>query len=482
MSVSKTCNICAENFNKRDRSLIACAFCHFETCRTCVETFLTTVQEPKCMQPSCGKTWTRLFLTQNLTHAFLNTTYKQYREKLFFEKETALMPATQIVVEEQIRKEKNEEEVRLMDERIQELTRARQALAHTIHHAPPVSAERKVFIRRCGDGDCRGFLSTQWKCGLCEKWTCKDCHVIKEKGKEEEHVCLKDDVETANLLSSDTKGCPKCATLIYKISGCDQMWCTQCHTAFSWKTGRIETHIHNPHFYEWMRRTGGAQRNVDDIVQCGHELTQQFTSRINVLIRSMKLNGDLMSRASMIVGSTIHIRMVELERYRVDNVINNEKLRVDYMRNRIEEDKFKVLVQREHIKYEKKKEIHDILTMFIQSSTDIMFRFREEMETMDKDYRSLATRAVKSVPSDVKLRAILAEMEPLVAYVNECFETVAKTYNSVTLEINIPVSATNYQFNTILASREKKAGPKPKAEKAASVATAVVDLTVDYLN
>ena len=31
------------------------------------------------------------------------------------------------------------------------------------------------------------------------------------------------------------------------------MWCVKCHTAFSWRTGAIETKIHNPHYYEWMR-------------------------------------------------------------------------------------------------------------------------------------------------------------------------------------------------------------------------------------
>ena len=28
--------------------------------------------------------------------------------------------------------------------------------------------ERKAFIKRCPADDCRGFLSSQWKCGLCE--------------------------------------------------------------------------------------------------------------------------------------------------------------------------------------------------------------------------------------------------------------------------------------------------------------------------
>ena len=56
-----------------------------------------------------------------------------------------------------------------------------------------------------------------------------------------EHTCNPDLVETAKLLAKDTKSCPTCQTKIFKIDGCDQMWCTQCHTAFSWKTGAIQT-------------------------------------------------------------------------------------------------------------------------------------------------------------------------------------------------------------------------------------------------
>ena len=60
-----------------------------------------------------------------------------------------------------------------------------------------------------------------------------------------------------------------CTAAIFKISGCDQMWCTQCHIAFSWKTGQKVTGvIHNPHFYQWQRNNGGATQNPN-AVHCG---------------------------------------------------------------------------------------------------------------------------------------------------------------------------------------------------------------------
>lgn len=68
-------------------------------------------------------------------------------------------------------------------------------------------------------------------------------NVSYSSGKESEdvtvnHVCKKEDIETAKLLKENTKPCPSCNMGVYKIEGCSQMFCTSCKTAFGWTTGR----------------------------------------------------------------------------------------------------------------------------------------------------------------------------------------------------------------------------------------------------
>ena len=75
--------------------------------------------------------------------------------------------------------------------------------------------------------DCRGFLSENYKCDLCQQTTCPDCNEIMEEG----HTCDEEAVQSAELIKKETKPCPKCGIRIFKIDGCDQMWCTECHVA-----------------------------------------------------------------------------------------------------------------------------------------------------------------------------------------------------------------------------------------------------------
>ena len=268
--MSDECNICCEQYNKqvkvdnekfRTGNKITCIKCDYSTCTYCTKRYLLeTINDPQCM--NCKHHWNREFMYDNFTKSFVNKEYKEYRESVLFDREKALIPATMEI----INREKRVNEIILEKEEFRK--RMEQQLYDfdvqiwNLQNYRNTGNNRNSFVKKCRVDNCKGYLSSQWKCGLCDSYTCKSCHVvIGERIKNSdgttqlpEHTCNDDDIKTAMLLSKDTKNCPKCAVPIYKIDGCDQMWCVGCKNAFSWRTGDIITgRFHNPHYYEWLR-------------------------------------------------------------------------------------------------------------------------------------------------------------------------------------------------------------------------------------
>ena len=438
-----TCIICAEQVNKSNHILVVCPYCEYEACRSCCETYLLGQPQAKCMLPSCGKEWSRQFLVKSFTKSFISKDWKNHREAVLFERELALLPATQNVVEDMIRREKAIEEMEKIKIHIKQL---HNQMVNLGHQSRTSSVKHSRFVRACPDSDCRGYLSIQWKCGLCESFACADCHVIIGKQSDVPHTCNPDELATAKLLTKDTKQCPCCRSSIFKITGCDQMWCTQCRTAFSWRTGEIETRIHNPHFYEWQRHANGREfidRNVGDVV-CGRELTHGFLNEIGLRERlkpkilpspmrsddpKLTISSKLFDDALTIVRCVIHMNQVHMPAYHVDQVENNQALRISYMRQEIDKETFQRKIQKSNKLYDKKKEMSNILHLFVQATTDIMFRFRELIRTFVFDTVSLEQLAIA--------RAILDEVKAIEIYSNEHLSTISSTYNSKQKEIKV---------------------------------------------
>jgi hypothetical protein len=223
---------------------------------------------------SCNVGWNRKFMVENFEKTFMTRQYKEHREEVLIEREIGMLQATQPHVEREIRMEKIHKEIcELRDEYFRNLNKLENELMDLVNGEV---SERKKFVRKCPNGECHGFLSSALKCELCDCWACGDCREVKGFTAEDKdsHECNKDILESVKVLDKDSKGCPNCSALIFKIEGCDQMYCVECHTAFSWRTLKIEKGvIHNPHFFEYQRRmnNGTAPRNPLD-VQCGREL------------------------------------------------------------------------------------------------------------------------------------------------------------------------------------------------------------------
>jgi tetrahydromethanopterin S-methyltransferase subunit G len=401
------------------------------------------------MNRECGRPWTRRFLNATFSQSFLNNDWRQSREKLAFDRETAQLPASQEILERRLRMENvhreitltrtliknaqkfyhaefkkqkipypymNEpEDLRNLRNRLDELQQSLYARPAGRFAAAPRGAPTVThFVRACPSEDCRGFLSKDWKCGLCKVESCSKCHVIKNVG--EEHTCNPDDVATATLLNKDTKPCPKCHTGIFKIDGCDQMWCTQCHTAFSWRTGDIETRIHNPHFYEWQRRTNGgvAPRVPGDAPhQCGQDpLLTQYDFRH---IIGLQLRADINSLSGNIIRDVIHLRETEMREFLPagnENVFLEN--RIFFLKKDISKETFVRRVLKESKKREIHAEIHQVLQMFVQASTDIIRQFMVLAPTMRDEYD--------------RLKLKLDEIETLRQFTNEALKEIYTTF------------------------------------------------------
>lgn len=550
------------------------------------------------MNTTCGREWTRQHISELFPATFINKKLRDRREHVLFEQERALMPATQPLVENVIQRRRYQDQIDELQKRITAMVRERNDVMRRQYEVGRVrSTERAEFVRACPDPECRGYLSTQWKCGVCEKWSCPDCHEVKGFTRDVEHVCNPDTLATARLLSNDTKPCPNCRTGIFKIDGCfgenvpillwsretkmsqdivvgdiligddgtprqvqrtvtgedelyevrqdeaenyivsskhklvlkygpaceeisdelydafdsnevveisvddymnlshtdkhmlsgykpenldetlsmitetgnpfshfymdttmtsihvvklgrgkyygwevdknkrfllgdftvarncDQMWCTQCHTAFNWRTGRVEQVVHNPHYFEWLRRNGNAiPRNPGDI-----PCQQDLTHRVYINLRSLlsenytthpKCNSTI-DLLTILIRNTIHLRLTVLTRYApVDRVQRNEELRVQYMLHNVSEDDFKTTLQRNEKKYNKNQEIYHVLEVLSNTITEIVFRFQ--------------TRLTNTEPLD-DILPILDEINVIVVYVNNCLRDIGKAYSCKTL-------------------------------------------------
>lgn len=426
--MSTDCEICAEKYNRSNRLPIECGFCEYNACRSCCEIWILDNTIPQCLNTTCRKEWNRNFLVKNFTKKFMTTTYKNHREKLLLDEQRALLPATQPIVERQIEAERITTQMNDLNKRIRELnieawrlSRHRQNLNETT----TTTITRRAFVRACPDAECRGFLSTQWKCGICEKFTCNKCHNVIGTNKEIEHTCDPANIATAELLNNDTKSCPTCGTGIHKIEGCDQMFCTMCHTAFSWRTGRIETHIHNPHYYELMRRMGGnIQRNPNEVI-CGREINHIFSRELFNEMKIRRIPRNQSTYITDICQQISHNRYDLLPRYQVDHVLNHQDLRVAYLRKYIDETEFKVRLQRMDKKTSVKREMYDILNVVQNAVTDILYRYHDKIVNMDTTYE------LSSDEKKAEFNSLVEEIPRIKDYANECLSDVSTAYGTV---------------------------------------------------
>lgn len=378
------CSVCCNTFTASTRKEVECPSCQFVVCTECFKRFiLETATEPACM--ACGKGFVLDFVASNTTNAFYNKEFRNHRCSILMSQEKSLLPDTQQYAElvrdcrlrkkqiDLLKRQKEELKAQIDELNLQtfDLEGLNQADRHVLSSTEPIQT-KKQFVRACPMDECRGFLSSSWKCGTCNVWICSKCHEPKDGKNDENHVCNEDAVKTAELLAKDTKPCPSCNIPIYKISGCDSMWCVSCHCQFSWKSGNvIHGFNHNPHYYQWLRdnNNGEAPRNPGD-QPCGG------APSMHQIHHCLRETGQTFHSLHQCHRNVRHIEFIELHRYNHEiSPVTYRSLRIMYLMDEIDEDKWQYCLKKEQKKNEKNREIHQILRMYIDALNDTFISF-----------------------------------------------------------------------------------------------------------
>lgn len=407
------CDVCCEKLNKINHKKVECPFCDLTSCRTCSQKYiLSTFEDPHCM--GCKTLWNREFVDSFCTKYFRNTELKRHRENILFEREKALMPDTQPEVERILQMRKLRRVIRQQKEKLIELHHRYNTyeapdslpkevrdlyreMENTYRHLEElrnggriIDNEPRQFTRQCPKEECKGFLNEDWFCGLCDVKYCKECN----EQLSDDHVCDPKTVETMKLLNKDSKSCPKCGTVIHKTSGCAQMWCINCHTAFNWRTGEIDNgRIHNPHFIEFKKKTMMSREHGD--IPCGGVPTFRE-------LREIGASNEILQYAMV-------IHHVEREHMYLDTrPPDNLQVRVAYMLNDIEESDFKNFLQRQEKYKDKTRDLSNIFEMMANTGGDLLRQYVIEPHRHDE---------------------IVELLDKIIDYGNEIFESIRRRYN-----------------------------------------------------
>ena len=365
------CNVCIEQ--RKEDDFVDCPQCPYRACRSCIRTYLLESHlDAHCM--NCRHAWPRSVLTRYFPRSFIIGEWKTHRADVLLEREKSLFLDTLPLIEEDRRKARVRQELAKLQEKMAWLESEVAKKKRELEGGTGESSrrEKNEYVRPCVYPDCKGFLHEKTgECGLCHQLVCLRCNVVSVK--EEEHECREEDVANWNHIRENTKPCPGCHVRIHRISGCHQMWCPQCHCAFDYATGRIETGIvHNPHYFQYIQQHGAAA-----VAGGGGECMERRPG-LPLLYQFQRIVGQQAQRRHWFdfYRGLVHTRQVELPKLREVSTTPlhtlTVELRKQYMCNHITEAYYKKRVQEREKKWWKEKELYAVWDVFLVLGTELV--------------------------------------------------------------------------------------------------------------
>ena len=349
------CNVCIEI----KQNVFKCISCKYINCIDCHKKYLlSSIQEPHCI--NCKSIIQYNIFLNKFNKTWVFGEYKKYKYAILLDREKSLFPQT--VNHIRLKKEESkiinkinekkiliDEEKRLLNVKILKIQKEISELNKEIQNLNISNNNNRVKFQykySCPIDTCKGYLNNDFICDLCDSTICKKCY-IKLENNMKEHICDSELVETFNTIKKEAKPCPTCGEFISKISGCDQMFCIKCGTAFSWKSGLIEKGvIHNPHAHTFFQNNTNALQNYLD------NLNNNNNNCRTPIPPLTHFKQEYFSEYNFRLIKDIHRTISEYRQYdRTDqlnfirnNTDQNNDIRIKYINNIIDEKTFKRLL------------------------------------------------------------------------------------------------------------------------------------------
>ncbi len=424
-----SCPICITNYNKSLHQSIACCHCSYTACKSCVRYYLTqTSHDAHCMD--CRKKWDLQFLKDNLNASFVTGEYREYRGKLLTDRVISQREEYYdglLYIAEKRRLDKENDDIYIkicaLNTQIKKLERKQRqnyerigdiedyicrgiempendeqedTIDENTVFSNETTTSRRKFIMPCQKPGCCGMLSQAYKCGICECFTCAKCFEVKLD--DVEHICDENAVATATEIKASSKPCPKCGTRISKIDGCDQMWCVDCKTAFSWTRGTIEQGaVHNPHYFQWMQTRNEEAAAAAAAQNCNNEYRATANSIIQILnivtyLRTyvnssnnhcFAIRSDFISNLTQYIAHCEQVYLRPL-RFEITTRTNNKQFIYNYFMGEMCRELLQERLLKNDTENQRESALCDIYDALILIVTQVLRDFLNELEPIKK--------------------------------------------------------------------------------------------------
>ena len=428
-----SCNICTNNMKYNYR--VSCPFCSVEICESCFQySIMMDLKNPICIY--CKKGLSLEFVLENNDTSWCKEKFIPFFENLCLEKEKSYLIDTMPIYKKMIEIRKLKKQIKdlpsnkkieiqvlkefrknyqydennfegltktqITKEKLSQIKKNKNFITllniklivkydqknkfkdHIVllegQSNKKIKPEKTItYICNCPNQKCRGFITNEYFCEICNLEMCDSCMIEKK----ENHICNRNDVKSSNMIRDSSKPCPKCYSPIFKISGCDQMFCTNCHVVFDWNTLKIDNgNVHNAHYFDWMTSQNDPANLILDEVACGDimDIYRNLSHRLNY---NNKYYDIQKVRNIFEVNRIFHGEIIDNIR---ENLIKNrfENYRLEYLDNKISEKTWKSKIAKDTINNEKYKSLIHIFEMYVTITSDFIRQLAFQKLTISK--------------------------------------------------------------------------------------------------